>query len=230
MTKHIVSLSGGKDSTAMLLMMIEKGMPIDEIVFCDTGKEYPQMHRHIDKLEEYIGRPITRIKGDKTFDELLEKYGWPFWRMRWCTSKLKQDVIRKYIRKHNSSKVVEYLGIAYDEQKRARSYKGRNIEYPLVEWEVTEAQALSYCYSKGFKWEGLYKFHPKVSCYCCPFVAINSHRINFKHFPKLWGEVKRMDELQSVNKFRSDYSVDELQQIFETERRSQQEWVTIALR
>ena len=34
---HVVSLSGGKDSTAMLLMMLEKGMPVDIIIFCDTG-------------------------------------------------------------------------------------------------------------------------------------------------------------------------------------------------
>ena len=33
---HVVSLSGGKDSTAMLLRMIEEGMPVDIILFCDT--------------------------------------------------------------------------------------------------------------------------------------------------------------------------------------------------
>ena len=31
--KHIVNFSGGKDSTAMLIRMIEEGMPIDDIVF-----------------------------------------------------------------------------------------------------------------------------------------------------------------------------------------------------
>ena len=30
---HVVSLSGGKDSTAMLLMMLERGMQIDDILF-----------------------------------------------------------------------------------------------------------------------------------------------------------------------------------------------------
>ena len=49
--KHIVSFSGGKDSTAMLLMMLQKNMPIDEIVFCDTGMEFPDMYRHIHALE-----------------------------------------------------------------------------------------------------------------------------------------------------------------------------------
>ena len=45
--KHIVQLSGGKDSTAMLLMMLERGMPVDEILFCDTGVEFPAMALHL---------------------------------------------------------------------------------------------------------------------------------------------------------------------------------------
>ena len=53
--EHIVSFSGGKDSTAMLLMMLEKNMPIDEIIFCDTGKEFTQMYEHIEKVQKYIG-------------------------------------------------------------------------------------------------------------------------------------------------------------------------------
>ena len=66
--KNIVQFSGGKDSTAMLLMMLEKGMPVDEIIFCDTGKEFPEMYEHIRKVEEYTGRPITRLKAPKSFD------------------------------------------------------------------------------------------------------------------------------------------------------------------
>lgn len=31
--KHLVSFSGGKDSSAMLIRMVEEGMPIDDIVF-----------------------------------------------------------------------------------------------------------------------------------------------------------------------------------------------------
>ncbi|HHV43019.1 MAG TPA: phosphoadenosine phosphosulfate reductase family protein, partial [Clostridiaceae bacterium] len=51
--QHIVSFSGGKDSTAMLLRMIEEEWKIDEIVFCDTGMEFPAMYRHIGKVEKY---------------------------------------------------------------------------------------------------------------------------------------------------------------------------------
>ena len=49
---NVVSFSGGKDSTAMLLKMIEEKIPIDCILFCDTGLEFPQMYEHIDKIEK----------------------------------------------------------------------------------------------------------------------------------------------------------------------------------
>ena len=52
---NVVQFSGGKDSTAMLLMMLEKNMPIDDIIFCDTGKEFPQIYEHIEKVDKYIG-------------------------------------------------------------------------------------------------------------------------------------------------------------------------------
>ena len=68
---HIVSLSGGKDSTAMLLRMLEEGWPVDLILFCDTGLEFDGMYHHIEKLEKYIGRPITRLKSEYSFEYLL---------------------------------------------------------------------------------------------------------------------------------------------------------------
>lgn len=58
---YVVSLSGGKDSTAMLLRLLEEHRPVDRILFCDTGLEFPQMYEHLTKLERYIGRPIMKI-------------------------------------------------------------------------------------------------------------------------------------------------------------------------
>ena len=65
---HCVSVSGGKDSTCLLLRMAEEGMPIDLILFCDTGLDFPQMERHLQKLEQTVGIPITRIKADESFE------------------------------------------------------------------------------------------------------------------------------------------------------------------
>ena len=66
--KHIVQLSGGKDSTAMLLMMLERNMPVDEIIFCDTGMEFPELYQHLEAVEAYIGRKITRLKAPHSFE------------------------------------------------------------------------------------------------------------------------------------------------------------------
>ena len=65
----LASVSGGKDSTAMLLRLLEEGRQVDEILFCDTGLEFPQMYAHLEKLERYIGRPITRLKAPYTFEQ-----------------------------------------------------------------------------------------------------------------------------------------------------------------
>ena len=67
----LVSLSGGKDSTAMLLGMLERGMKIDCILFCDTGLEFPAMYDHLAKLERDIGRPITRVRADQSYEYLM---------------------------------------------------------------------------------------------------------------------------------------------------------------
>ena len=52
--KHIVSFSGGKDSTLMLLLMIEKDMPIDDSIFADTGMEFQELYDYIEKVEVWI--------------------------------------------------------------------------------------------------------------------------------------------------------------------------------
>ena len=49
---NVVSFSGGKDSTAMLLMMIERGIRVDQVVFCDTSKEFPAMYDHIELVKK----------------------------------------------------------------------------------------------------------------------------------------------------------------------------------
>ena len=54
MSKIIVSFSGGKDSTWMLLELIRRSEHIDEVVFFDTGWEFPQMLRHVEKIKKLV--------------------------------------------------------------------------------------------------------------------------------------------------------------------------------
>lgn len=206
--KVIVSFSGGKDSTCMLLMMLEKGMQVDYILFCDTGLEFPQMYDHVQKVDEYIqktyGKSITYLKPLKSFEYyLLEKektrgkykgnhgYGWSSPMNRWCTSMLKTAPVKRFMREHSftSKNSIMCIGIAKDEPKRIRDKC-----YPLVDFGVTEEKALEYCYAHGFDWGGLYKERKRLSCWICPLQHINDLRLLYRNFPKLWNRLKELND------------------------------------
>lgn len=235
----IVSFSGGKDSTAMTLHMIELGMQIDEVICCDTGKEFPAMYRHIQKVRKVIedaGIKFTLLKAEQTFDYLMFEhhvkrknkdlegfvgYSWAGNRSRWCTSKLKVDLINKYLSElRQKYDVVQMVGIAFDEQYRLERKNNQDIEqeHPLVEWKWTEEDALYYCYSKGFDWEGLYDIFKRVSCWCCPLQSLEELRKLRTCFPDLWEELKEMDR-KTWRKFRADYSVEQLDIRFQLEEK-----------
>ena len=222
--KHIVSFSGGKDSTAMLLRMLEENMQVDEIIYCDTYKEFPQMYNHIEKVRKYIkekyNKEITTLKAEKDFDYYMfehEKtrgknkgkrgYGWSTMLCRWCTSNLKTNVINKYLKAKNEE-YTEYIGIACDEPKRIKDKC-----YPLIDWGMTEKDCLHYCYERGFDWDGLYEHFDRVSCWCCPLKNLKELKTLYTHYPELWEELKEMDK-KSYNQFRKDYSVKELEEKF----------------
>lgn len=236
---NIVSFSGGKDSTAMLLMMLEKGIHVDRVICVDTTKEFPAMYRHIEKVQlmiEPLKIEVIKIDFDYWFGEHIKTrgkrigekgYGFPDFRNRWCTA-LKRQFFHKALasmrydpRKRGGistipKEVVEYHGIAFDEKHRAENNKKRNIKYPLVEWGVTEKQALEYCYSKGLDWDGLYEKFTRVSCWCCPLSRIGELRVLHNDFPELWKELIEMDK-KSFRKFRNDYSVSDLTKRFANE-------------
>jgi 3'-phosphoadenosine 5'-phosphosulfate sulfotransferase (PAPS reductase)/FAD synthetase len=68
--ENIISISGGKDSTAMWLLALEMGVKNLGVVFCDVGHEHPKTYEYIDYLEKELG-PVKRIKAD--FSEKIEK-------------------------------------------------------------------------------------------------------------------------------------------------------------
>lgn len=226
--KHIVSFSGGKDSTAMLLKMLEENMPIDEIIFVNTGKDFPDMLQHIKQVNNYImrnyGKEITSLLPRNSFDYYMfehEKtkgknkgkkgYGWATMLCRWCTSNLKTQTINSYLKQYEEEGYVEYVGIAYDEQKRIKDKC-----YPLVDWKMTEKDCLQYCYDRGFNWNGLYKHFDRLSCWCCPLKNLKELKILYKYYPDLWNELKKMDK-KAYNQFRADYSVEQLEEKFKKE-------------
>ena len=234
---HVVSFSGGKDSTAMLLRMLEENMPVDVILFCDTGLEFPALYSHIKKVETRTGRKITTVRSEDSFEYLFAYkrmkrrkntpntirfgedrigFSWPGPKMRWCTAKLKDRPRELFLRtlreKHD---IIEYIGIAADETYRLeRACNNRpNVRLPLIEWGMTEADCLQYCYERGYDWDGLYSLMHRVSCWCCPLQSIKELRVIYKHFPELWDQLRKWDAM-TWRSFRSDYSVKELEERF----------------
>lgn len=233
MYNNIVSLSGGKDSTALLLMMLEKNMPVHSAVFFDTGWEFPQMHEHIEKLGKTIDIPIIKLHPKHSFDNLLYEKdiisrkgenkgkihrkgnGWPSFLRRWCTRQ-KINTINKYLK--SIPNAIQCIGFAADEKHRVdRNNANSGIPkiYPLIEWGITEEKALEYCYDKGFNWGGLYNHFQRVSCFCCPLQRIGELRKIRLYYPELWTRMLEMDRKIKDNRgFRGYNTVFDLEKRF----------------
>lgn len=187
---------------------------------------------------------ITTVKCDDDFEYLFarkpikrqntkttEKYGaerlgfsWAGSRMRWCTEKLKNQPREKFLRElRKQNDVIEYIGIAADETHRInrKCNQRENARLPLVEWDMTEADCLEYCYSHGYEWEGLYEKMSRVSCWCCPLQSLRELRVLYFDFPELWEQLRKWDEM-TWRQFRADYSALQLEQRFDFERQWQQ--------
>ena len=188
---NIVSLSGGKDSTAMLLMMLERGIAVDKIVFADVGEmaEFPEMYEYLERVSKYIGREIITVRGEKHTAESIfygnfvrgkrmgEMRGFPPTVGQACNYRrdLKVNPLKKACGEGNNV----FIGIAADEAHRSRCKeytKGKNNYcFPLVEWDITEAQCMEYLKVRGL-YNGLYDYFDRIGCWWCPKQPLKSLR------------------------------------------------------
>lgn len=229
--KHIASVSFGKDSLAMLLMLIDKGCPLDEVVFYDTGMEFEAIYNirnEIVKLLNEKGIKYTELHPKNTFEyNMFERpvnkrdgskskgYSWCGGRCRWGTTE-KVKTIEKYCKDS-----VQYIGIAYDELKRIK--ENSNKRYPLYEWGVTEQEALNYCYQKGFNWleNGieLYEYLDRVSCWCCANKNLKELRNYKRYLPNYWEKLKELQRRTNRPFKNNKYTINDLEIKFEKEER-----------
>ena len=131
--RHVLGISGGKDSAALAIYMKDKYPKLDiEYYTSDTGKELDETYHLIDNLEIYLGRKITRLKAfedspETPFDHKLKTLGGflPSQRFRWCTKSLKLDVFEKFV---GTDPVISYVGIRGDETREGYISKKANIQ------------------------------------------------------------------------------------------------------
>ncbi|MBC6606951.1 phosphoadenosine phosphosulfate reductase family protein [Hymenobacter sp. BT188] len=135
--RHILSLSGGKDSAALAIYMRDR-IPEMEYVFHDTGKELPETYDYLGRLEALLGKPIhksTEENGDFIgFDQLLKIYGGmlPSNHRRWCTRMMKLKPFERFI---GEDFCYNYVGLRADENRDGYISHKPNIKpiYPFRE-------------------------------------------------------------------------------------------------
>lgn len=131
--RHVLGISGGKDSAALAIYVKTKYPSIDlEFYTCDTGKELEETYQLIKNLEVYLGIKIKLLQGaenssEDPFDHFLKIYGGylPSSNARWCTKKLKLAPFEDYVK---DDKVVSYVGIRGDEQREGYISTKNNIQ------------------------------------------------------------------------------------------------------
>ena len=165
--RHIVSLSGGKDSTALAIMMRDR-VPDMEYVFSDTDKELPETYEYLDKLEAYLGKNIIRLKSERNFDFWLEVYGGylPSSQMRWCTKMLKIRPFEKHI---GNDEVYMYIGIRADENRGGYRPSKTTIHpvYPFVDEGMTLDDIHRILEESGIGFPSYYSWRSRSGCYFC---------------------------------------------------------------
>src|SRR5256885_12462394 len=97
-TRHVMGISGGKDSAALAIYMRDR-VPEMEYFFCDTGRELPETYEYLTRLEGVLGKRIERLNSERDFDHWLWVFGGalPSPQMRWCTKNLKIKPLEAWI-------------------------------------------------------------------------------------------------------------------------------------
>ena len=170
-TRHILALSGGKDSTALAIYLKDR-VPDLEYVFCDTEKELPETYEYLDRLEAYLGRRVHRLRHDGMgFDALLEiRSGFlPSPQIRWCTEYLKLRPFEAFI---GDDPAVTYVGIRSDEQGRKGHVSTKpNVRprFPFVEDGITRDDVFRILERSGLGLPEYYRWRSRSGCYFCFF-------------------------------------------------------------
>ena len=195
--RHVLSLSGGKDSAALALYMRDRVVDM-EYIFHDTGKELPETYDYLSRLESILGRPITRTTPDDPFDHWLDVYGGmlPSNHRRWCTKMLKLKPFEAYV---GSDPVLNYVGLRADEARTGYISTKPNITavYPFREDGLVRADIIRILEDFGL---GLPLYtewgRSRSGCFFCFYQQkIEWVRLRETH-PDLFEEAKRYEEAQ----------------------------------
>jgi hypothetical protein len=200
--RHVLGLSGGRDSAALAVFMRQYQPETDvEYFFTDTGKELPEVYEFLGRLEGFLGRPIQRLNPDRDFDFWLREYGHflPSPKMRWCTRQLKLRPFEEWIRRdlEAGNQVVSYVAIRADEAYRSghvATHPKLTVRFPFREHGVDKAGVLELLDSSGLGLPTYYRWRSRSGCTFCFFQQkIEWVRLKREH-PAAFEEAKRYEK------------------------------------
>lgn len=215
--RHILSLSGGKDSAALAVYMRDR-VPEMEYIFHDSGKELPETYEYLARLEAVLGKKIVNTTPDHDFDKWLDIYGGmiPSAQRRWCTKMLKLKPFETYV---GDDQVINYVGIRADEDREGYISHKANIKavYPFIEdglvlkdivrileesgiglpsftkWGRTRSGCFFCFYQQKIEWVRLKENHPDLFEKAKKYEYANKKNGN----PFYWNSSESLEELEN---------------------------------
>lgn len=202
MERHVLGLSGGRDSAALAIFMRENHPDLEiEYFFTDTGKELPEVYSFLDKLEGYLGKPILRLNPDRDFDFWLRQFNnfLPSPRTRWCTRQLKIRPFERWVAPmlEAGDTVYSYVAIRSDEEYR-EGYSSKQdrlvVRLPLKEAGIDKAGVLEILEGAGIGLPDYYEWRTRSGCTFCFFQQkIEWVRLLERH-PDFFEEARRYEK------------------------------------
>lgn len=167
--RHILALSGGKDSAALAVYLKDKISEL-EYVFLDTGHELPETYEFLARIESILGIKIVRLEPKRDFKFWLDMFRGclPSPQNRWCTKLLKIVPYEYYI---GGEEARSYVGIRADEQRTGYISGNSNVVpvYPFIEDGLTKQDIFRILEESGLGLPKYYSWRSRSGCYFCFF-------------------------------------------------------------
>jgi len=214
--KHVLGLSGGKDSSALALYVKETRPDLDvEYFFTDTGYELPETNEFIDQLEERLGyihrlnaRSMNNMegRGEKDFSNLLKEHGnyLPSQRDRWCTIQLKLKPFERWLDGfiNEGYEIKSYVGIRADEPERSGYMtieRPITSVFPFREDGIVKSDIENILQRNGLELPAYYQWRSRSGCTFCFYQKkIEWVKLLEKH-PDLFEEAKTFEKGKDNN-------------------------------
>jgi hypothetical protein len=173
--KHVLGLSGGRDSAALAVYMRQHHPELEiEYFFTDTGKELPEVYEYLGRLEGFLGKAILRLNPDRDFDFWLKQYNdfLPSPQTRWCTRQLKLRPFERWLKPmlEQGQTIYSYVAIRSDEEYR-EGYSSKHerllVRLPFREAGIDKAGVLELLEAAGLGLPKYYEWRTRSGCSFC---------------------------------------------------------------